>query len=1219
MIRDSFLAVGHPAVPLSRSVQTGFRRERRNALLLALAVLLGGIALTFGSSHALQRAELREFETVFDLDADRYLNGIARDLRANEVLLRGATGLFAASDVVTASEWSIYVSRLNSGPSAFGTLGMGYSQRVAPALRGTFEASMRAGGYPDFAITPAGEREQLQAITHLAPRDKGNDKALGVDLLADPVLGTSIERARDSGQIVLTPSVPLPFGPAAHPAALLIEPVYLDSMPRDNLQQRAQAFIGFTFVLVDIESLARVGLDGLNPAHHVRIIDKTEMPARELFSSDPGHPMRGQTLTAQRTLDAFGRSLTLEFDRHGGLDSEIRGSSIALPSGILASLLLALLTWHLGSSRARVQSQVRRMTRDLRQSELGLQQSQALLSSVINGLPSGVVLKNEALQISLANRAFCDLLGCTAAEAVGRYCADVVDPSLARRLDASDLATLESGQEHVSELVLGTSDGKPRAFLVRKVSLPGDAPQVLAIYTDITERRQAEERLRTSEMRWQSALEGAGDAVWDWNMVTGKLFLSRRWKQILGYTEAEVGDDLDEFSSRLHPEDRQRVFADVEDHIQGRTDVYSSEFRIRRKDGGYLWVIDRGRIVERDAHGRPTRMIGRFSDISERKKAEQALSESEARFRLMADSTPHLIWVADESRGCTYFNRTWLEFTGRTLDQERGEGWTEGVHPDDCDRCLSLYDTAFGQRRAFETEYRLRRHDGEYRWVFNTGVPRFSASGEFAGYIGSCIDITDRRRMEAELRHNRDLLDAINRFQDEFIRDPDSNRVFENMLARLLANARCELGMIGDAQVDADGNRVMRALAVSKLAVDAETGELRQDNASHALALRDLATLFGAVPASDDPVIADDSASEPGTGKLCPTLPALENFASLPIRSGDELLGMVGLANRLDGFNLALMADLDPLLSTCAKLLLARRSDVARKQAEAELARHRDNLREMVEEQTRDARVARDEAQRANQAKSAFLANMSHELRTPMHAILAFAKLGKTRAAQDDAHKLNDYFGRIRASGDRLLALLNDLLDLSKLEAGKMVLDLRPCALDRLVREVAREFDEVFKAKGVQLRVQGETALAEVALDYGRIGQVLRNLLSNAVKFTPQDRTVDIRCGACELPLGRRRDDQGLTQPGVEIVISDEGIGIPPTELERVFDKFVQSSRTRTGAGGTGLGLAISREIVEAHRGRIFARNNAKGGTDFVVRLPSDPSCPESHMQENQE
>lgn len=907
MIRDSFLAAGHPAVPLSRSVQTGFRRERRNALLLALAVLLGGIALTFGSSHALQRAELREFETVFDLDADRYLNGIARDLRANEVLLRGATGLFAASDMVTASEWSIYVSRLNSGPSAFGTLGMGYSQRVAPALRSTFEASMRAGGNPDFAITPAGEREQLQAITHLAPRDKGNDKALGVDLLADPVLGTSIGRARDSGQIVLTPSVPLPFSPAAHPAALLIEPVYLDSMPRDNLQQRAQAFIGFTFVLVDIESLARVGLDGLNPAQHVRIIDKTEMPARELFSSDPGHPMRGQTLTAQRTLDAFGRSLTLEFDRQGGSDSEIRGSSIALPSGILASLLLALLTWHLGSSRARVQSQVRRMTRDLRESELGLQQSQALLSSVIDGMPSGVVLKNEALQISLANRAFCDLLGCTAAEAVGRYCADVVDPSLARQLDASDLATLESGQEHVSELVLGVSDGRPRAFLVRKVSLPGDAPQVLAIYTDITERRQAEERLRTSEMRWQSALEGAGDAVWDWNMVTDKLFLSRRWKQILGYTETEVGDDLDEFSSRLHPEDRQRVLADVEDHIQGRTDVYSSEFRIRRKDGGYLWVNDRGRIVERDADGRPTRMIGRFSDISERK------------------------------------------------------------------------------------------------------------------------------------------------------------------------------------------------------------------------------------------------------------------------------------------------------------------------QTEAELARHRDNLREMVEEQTRDARVARDEAQRANQAKSAFLANMSHELRTPMHAILAFAKLGETRAAQDDAHKLNDYFGSIRASGDRLLALLNDLLDLSKLEAGKMVLDLRLCALDRLVREVAREFDEVSKAKGVQLRVQGETALAEVALDCGRISQVLRNLLSNAVKFTPQDRTVDIRCGVCDMPLGRRRDDQGLTQPGVEVVVSDEGVGIPPTELERVFDKFVQSSRTRTGAGGTGLGLAISREIVEAHRGEIFARNNAKGGTDFVVRLPSDPSCPESRMQENRE
>ncbi len=439
------------------------------------------------------------------------------------------------------------------------------------------------------------------------------------------------------------------------------------------------------------------------------------------------------------------------------------------------------------------------------------------------------------------------------------------------------------------------------------------------------------------------------------------------------------------------------------------------------------------------------------------------------------------------------------------------------------------------------------------------------------------------------------------------------------MLVRLLANAGGELGMIGDAQVDADGKRVMRALAVSKPAVDEEAGELLQDAAPHALESRDLVRLFGGALDSDDPLIANDAAADPPAGTLRPNPPAIGTFVSLPIRSGNELIGMVGLANRLGGFDMTQLADLDPLLGTCAKLLLARRSDVARKQAEAELARHRDNLREMVDEQTREARIARDQAERANQFKSAFLANMSHELRTPMHAILSFARLGETRAARDGAQKLNDYFGRIHASGDRLLALLNDLLDLSKLEAGKMVLDLRPCALDELVGEVAREFDEVFKAKDLQLRVQGETALAEVALDCGRISQVLRNLLSNAVKFSPRDRTVDIRYGVCELPSGRRRGDQGITQTGVEIVISDEGIGIPPTELERVFDKFVQSSRTRTGAGGTGLGLAISREIVEAHRGEIFARNNAKGGTDFVVRLPSDPSCPESHMQENRE
>jgi PAS domain S-box-containing protein len=141
-------------------------------------------------------------------------------------------------------------------------------------------------------------------------------------------------------------------------------------------------------------------------------------------------------------------------------------------------------------------------------------------------------------------------------------------------------------------------------------------------------------------------------------------------------------------------------------------------------------------------------MVGSETDITEKKNAECQLRESEARFRNMADTAPVFIWLADTNKMCTWFNKPWLEFTGRTLEQELGNGWAAGVHPEDLDRCWSTYSSAFDAGQPFEMEYRLRRHDGEYRWMLDHGVPRYTESGELVGFIGSCIDVTDRRKAE---------------------------------------------------------------------------------------------------------------------------------------------------------------------------------------------------------------------------------------------------------------------------------------------------------------------------------------------------------------------------------------------------------------------------------------------------------------------------------------
>lgn len=262
------------------------------------------------------------------------------------------------------------------------------------------------------------------------------------------------------------------------------------------------------------------------------------------------------------------------------------------------------------------------------------------------------------------------------------------------------------------------------------------------LITNITDRKRTEQALRESEERFRHLFEQASDGIVMADMSGHYLDVNSRACHMLGYSREELlGMSVTDL---LDPHDYKRLREIKAELLEGHR--HSGEWKLRRKDGATL-------SVEISAKLQPDRRWHAIvRDITERKRAEAGLRESEAHFRMLADATPVLVWMAGTDTRCTWLNRSWLEYTGRPLEDELGIGWTAGIHPDDRTEYLRIYKSHFSRHEPFEMEYRLRRQDGTYGWILDRGVPLLTQNGEFSGYLGSAIDITDRKHAEEQLQ-----------------------------------------------------------------------------------------------------------------------------------------------------------------------------------------------------------------------------------------------------------------------------------------------------------------------------------------------------------------------------------------------------------------------------------------------------------------------------------
>jgi PAS domain S-box-containing protein len=688
---------------------------------------------------------------------------------------------------------------------------------------------------------------------------------------------------------------------------------------------------------------------------------------------------------------------------------------------------------------------------------------------------------------------------------------DGITPLVLSRIPLMRALTGESLDE--VEICIKATDQPPR--FVRCNGGPLNAPDgrllgAVMVMHDVTGRREAEQVLAAERMRMANVIEAADLGTGEWRFDTGEVVFNERWAAQLGHRLEELQPTtLTTWMDRLHPDDVQGASTLLKQHLRGETRYYEVVLRLRHRDGHWVWIQHRGKVIEFGADGRPLRMYGIFADVTQAHQQREAVRQSEARFRDMVATLPGVVYRCrnDADWSMMYMSSGVEALTGyppHELVDNRTRTFASLIHPDDLPATYAVAE-ALANQLPFELTYRIRHAQGHWLWVREKGRGAYDSAGQLLHLGGFIWDVTDRLAAERALadsaQYQRALIDNV---VDGIVTVDEEGRIESfNRAAQLI---------FGHAEADVMGSPMSRLIPP-------------QDDDSQAPA-QDLVRQWGAL-------------DEQALGARREMEARRANGEAFPI----EL---------------------------------------------AVSAVYREGVRKYVG-------VIRDitELKRNERMKNEFVSMVSHELRTPLTSIAGSLGL-ITGGALGPVPPLLDNMLRIASQNSkRLSQLINDLLDMDKLIAGKMSFHLAEHALPPLLQEAVQTMQGYAEQHrvGVKVLVGNDADAAVVQVDPLRLQQVLSNFLSNAIKFSPPASTVQLRLAMRE---GR-----------AVVSVKDEGPGIPDEFRAQLFTKFSQAdSSDRRQKGGTGLGLAITKELVERMGGTVGFESTPGLGATFWFELP---------------